>query len=69
MKKIGLYILFLLFLPGCMGPVQLNERAIVQAAAIDTAAEGYLLTLQLYDPESASGDARSEEHTSELQSR
>lgn len=59
MKKIGLFILFLLFLPGCMGPVQLNERAIVQAAAIDTAAEGYLLTLQLFDPESASGDATS----------
>ena len=56
MKRLLLLCIFLLFLPGCSG-VQLNERAIVQAAAIDLTETGCRLTLQIFDPEGASKEA------------
>ena len=45
-----LCILLVLPLCGCLTTVQLEERAIVQAAAVDHAGEDYQLTLQIFDP-------------------
>ena len=58
MKKAGFCALslLLLLLPGCMRSVQLNERAIVQAIGLDKEDGEYVLTLQIFDPESEKGD-------------
>ena len=44
-----------LFLSGCMGNVQLKDRAIVQEVGIDYSDQEYTITLQIYNPEGSSG--------------
>ena len=45
-----------LFLSGCMGNVQLKDRAIVQEVGIDYSDQEYTITLQIFNPEGSSGN-------------
>lgn len=45
-------VLIALALAGCMKPVGINQRAIVQGIGIDKQGGGYRLTLQIFDPTS-----------------
>ncbi|MBR5559295.1 MAG: Ger(x)C family spore germination protein [Oscillospiraceae bacterium] len=60
MKKVlKLMICFCLIIPccGCLPTTQLEERAIVQAAAVDYSEEEYRLTLQIFDAGSGAENA------------
>ena len=51
----------LLPLGGCLSPVRLDKRAIVQAIGIDWVEGEYRLTLSLYDPQAMGGDAKEQD--------
>lgn len=51
LKTAAALVLLLVFCTGCMNPVRINQRAIIQGIGIDLEEGEYLLTLQIFDPQ------------------